>query len=403
MKILYTDAYLHSLNPTNTLMSNLVAAAVDDITFYGPGLVSKSELTAGLLRFIEQTGPYDALVLGPNVPLFARTPSDVLAAANYAKRYTALSSPTQDLVKYYDDVLAAVPTAAVPLRFACLVTLDYYGCSQSHIDRIEQFGLHVIAPNSAFSTLLENQPEWVKQEAHFVRKKHLLSNAWTDFVTQNPERVLTALHFVGDSEFSFRGLAERSAHVSIPGVEYVLRKQAVAALKTAGIKHSTKGFFNAFRLANRLGLPVFSRFTPLKLFNILFFNDLMDTRCVYTARGGYGTPIRKFFEIPAAGALMICSPPIGFSALGFKDGEHYIHAEPDELPRVLKELEADPSRAQAIATAGRRLVFEKHALRSRAAQLRSCFDAVRQGHYKGATWNDGIFTLITSTPKNESS
>ena len=403
MKILYTDAYLHSLNPTNTLMSNLVAAAVDDIRFYGPGFVSDSALASGLLRFIDQTGPYDALVLGPNVPLFARTPSDVLAAGNYARRYTALSSPTQELVKYYDDVLAAIPLAAVPLRFACLVTLDCYGLTQSHIDRIEQFDLHVIAPNSAFSTRLESLPEWAKQEAHFVRKKHLLSNAWADFVTQNPERVLTALHFVGDSEFSFRGLAERSAHISIPGVEYVLRKQAVAALKTAGIKYSTKNFFNAFRLANRLGLPVFSRYTPLKLFNILFFKDLMDTRCVYTARGGYGTPIRKFFEIPAAGALMICSPPIGFSSLGFKDGEHYIRAEPDELPRVLKELEADPSRAQAIASAGRRLVFEKHALRARAAQLRSCFDAVRQGHYKGATWNDGIFKLITTTAKNESS
>jgi len=401
MRILFADACFHTLNPTNNLMSNLVAWVSDDIRFYGPGFVSESELSSGLLRFIEQTGPYDALVLGPNIPVFAFTSCDVIAAANYAKRYTALSSPTQDLVKYFDDVLAATPVSCIKLRFACLVTLDYYGCTQSHIDRIEQFGLYVIAPNSTFTNRLKSLPEWVNEEAHFLRKKDRISDAWTDFVCQNPQRVLTALHFVADAEFSFRSLESRAADVSIPGVQYFLRKRAVASLKVAGIAYSTKGFFNAFRLANRLGLPVFSRFTPLKLFNLLFFRDLLDTRYVYTARGGFGTPIRKFFEIPAAGALMICSPPIGFSDLGFKDGEHYVHAEPDQLPRVLKELKADPCRAQTIASAGRRLVFEKHSLRPRAEQLRSCFDAVLQGNYKGATWNDGDFKLITSKHQNE--
>jgi hypothetical protein len=273
------------------------------------------------------------------------------------------------------------------------MTLDCYGCTQSHIDRIEQFGLYIIAPNSTFSVRFEDLPEWAHQEAHFRRKKHLLSNAWLNFVTQYPDRVLTSLHFVSDSEFSFRGIAERSNLISIPGVEYVLRKQAIAALKSAGIKCSSKNFFNLFRLANRIGLPVFSRFTSLKLFNNLFFEDLIDARSVYTARGGFGAVVRKFFEIPAAGSLMICSPPIGFSDLGFRDGEHYINADPDQLPRILKEVEAEPDYAQAIASAGRQLVFEKHSLRARASQLRICFDAVREGRYKGAIWNNGVFSL----------
>ena len=402
MKILYTDAHLHSLNPTNTLMSSLLAAATDDIRFYGPGFVSDSDLASGLLRFMEETGPYDALVLGPNVPIFAQTQSEFLAAAHYARRYTALSSPTQDLVKYYGDVFAAMPLVDVALRFACLVTLDYYGCTQSHIDRLEEFGLLVIAPNAAFSTRLESQPDWVYKEAHFIRKKDRLSNAWADFTHQKPERIVTALHFVGDTEFSFRGLAGRASEISIPGIEYVLRKQAVQALKVAGIKSSKKWFFNAFRLASRLGLPAFSGFTSLKLFNLLFFRDLLDTRYVYTARAGFGTPVRKFFEIPAAGALMICSAPIGFSDLGFKDGTHYIKADPMQLPDILKALQADPVRAQTIASAGRRLVFEKHSLRARAAQLRSCFDAIEQGNYKGATWTDGTFKLLTTVTQNES-
>lgn len=398
MRVLYADAYLHSLNPSNTLMSNLIASAVDDISFYGPGFLPESLLELGLLRYIELTGPYDALVLGPNIPLFARTEGDISASVNYALRYTALSSSNHTLEKYFNNILDVVPKAPIPLRFACLVTLDYYGCGQAHIDRIEQFGLHIIAPNSTFSIRLEDLPEWSHQEAHFRRKKHLLSNAWTNFVTQNPERVLTTLHFVSDSEFSFRGIAERSNLISIPGVEYVLRKQAILALESAGIKYSSKHFFNLFRLADNIRLPVFSRFASLKLFNTLFFKDLIDARSVYTATGGFGTTVRKFFEIPAAGSLMICSPPIGFSDLGFRSGEHYINAEPDQLPGILKEVEADPDYAQAIASVGRQLVFDKHSLRARASQLRSCFDAVRENNYKGAFWNDGVFSLVIGPP-----
>ncbi|MDP2035630.1 MAG: glycosyltransferase [Polaromonas sp.] len=399
MKILYTDAHLHSLNPTNTLMSTLVAAAVDDICFYGPGFVSEAQLSQGLLRFIDQTGPYDALVLGPNVPLFSRSSEDTLAAAKYAKRFTALASSPNDLVKYFDDVLAAVPLTPIPLRFACLVTLDYYGCTGNHIERLEKFGLHVIAPDSTFATRLEQLPRWANQEAHFVRKKDRISNAWADFTTAHPDRIVTALHFIADSEFSFRGLSARTASVSIPGVEYVLRRQAVAALKEKGIRLSTKGIFNGFRLANRIGLPVFGRFVPLKLFNLFFFRDLIDTRFVYTARGAFGIPIRKFFEIPAAGAMMICSPPLGFSEIGFRDGEHYINADPANLPDILQMFGADIDRAQAIAAAGRKLVFEKHSLRARAEQLRACLEAIKQGAYESGSWKEGSFTVVSKKLK----
>lgn len=393
MKILYIDAHLHSLNPTNTLMSNLVAAAVDDICIFGPGFVSEAQLSLGLLRFIDQTGPYDALVLGPNVPLFARSPEDILAAANYAKRFTALASAPEILVGFFNDVLSAVAQTPIQLRFACLITLDYYGCTAEHIEKLEKFGLHVIAPDSAFAGRLEDLPVWAKYESHFVRKKDRISNAWTDFTTTNPGRIVTALHFVADSEFSFRGLASRATDVSIPGVEYVLRRQAVAALRKAGIRPSGKGFFNAFRVANRVGLPVFGKFVPLKLFNLLFFRDLIDTQFVYTAKGAFGIPVRKFFEIPAAGAMMICSPPLGFLELGFEDGKNYINAEPERLPEVLLALQTDPELAQKIATAGRKLVFEKHSLRARAEQLRSCFAAIEQGSYEGASWKDGLFSV----------
>ena len=49
-------------------------------------------------------------------------------------------------------------------------------------------------------------------------------------------------------------------------------------------------------------------------------------------------PVRKFFEIPAAGAAMLCTPPVGFPGLGFRDGETHVEVEPEALPDIVADL-----------------------------------------------------------------
>jgi hypothetical protein len=63
---------------------------------------------------------------------------------------------------------------------------------------------------------------------------------------------------------------------------------------------------------------------------------------------------------------------------------------------VLRQLEADPDRAQDIAMNGRQLVFERHSLQARARQICSCFEAVCGGHYRGSAWVDGDFVVSSS-------
>ena len=67
-KILYVDAHLHFINPTNTL-SPVLINEIGDVAFYGPGYVSSTELAAGILKYIDRTGPYDCVAFGPNVPV----------------------------------------------------------------------------------------------------------------------------------------------------------------------------------------------------------------------------------------------------------------------------------------------------------------------------------------------
>ena len=131
----------------------------------------------------------------------------------------------------------------------------------------------------------------------------------------------------------------------------------------------------------------------LKLFNVTFFSNLIDARFVYTARGGFGIAVRKFFEIPAAGAVMICAPPLGFRQLGFQDGLHYVHSEPEHLPGILRALEADPDRSQSIARNGQRLVLARHSLHARSEQFAACLSALVQGAYLGSSWVNGEYEV----------
>src|SRR5262249_8591368 len=151
------------------------------------------------------------------------------------------------------------------------------------------------------------------------RKRDRITSEWHAFLKRQSDRVISLHHFVGDNEFFFRGLAERRKRIAVPGVGYVMRERALAALRRQKIKPASRMIFRGFLAANRLGLPVFSRFLPLRMFNVAFQGSLLDSRCAFTAPEGSGMAVRKFFEIPAAGAVLLCVPPHNFGALGFKD------------------------------------------------------------------------------------
>ena len=392
MKILYLDAFLHAINPSNTLMPNLING-VGDVTYFGPGYVSDQLLAAGVLKFAEKAGPYDVVVVGTNIPLIGASDDDVRAAARYAKKFTALSSSGELIYRFYKDVRAHLRSISASHRFASMIAFDYYSATQDQIDRLEQYEVKLITHNSSFVRRIEELPEWTNKEKHYQRQPHIFSNAWYDYVNSHPEKIVTALHFVSDSEFSFRGLSERKRDISIPGVDYVTRREATSSVKKLGLNINGKSIYNAFRVLNRLGIDVYANYGFLKFFNASYFYDLMSTKYVYTAAEAFGVPIRKYFEIPASGAVLLASSCNGFDRIGFKDGINCVVAGPQQLAAKISDLKRDPEVAQRIATAGRNLMFEQHSLSARTSQIKACMEAVLAGHYQGADWIDGKFVM----------
>jgi glycosyl transferase family 1 len=393
MKILYVDIFGETINPTASLMPLLFRTVAPDAVFYGPGLASAANLELGLERFIERFGPFDVAMFGPSIPVLADVADPVGSTTRYLQRFTALLPTASLIAPFLKDVLGAAGRIPVSTKIISTLNFDYYACSPAQIDSIEALGLHILGPNRQFVHKLVELPDYAKEERHFRRKAERLGDAYADFVAAHPERVITATHFVAETEFTARHTDTRTHPINVPGVEYVLRGRALKALARSGSRIAPKRIFHLYRLLGGLGLAVFAHYLPLKLYHLTFQQGLMDSQLVYTARGGFGIPIRKFFEIPAAGALMICIPPYGFDALGFRDSEHYLEAEPETLPALVAELSHQPERVARIARAGQTLVFAQHSLTERARQIRACLKVLVAGTYRGANWVNGEFVL----------
>lgn len=392
MRVLFVDPNVLHINPTANLLPALLLEISLDTMFYGPGYVDDVTIEIGLLAYIEKHGPFDAVIFGAGNSLFNKDLEEDRRVANSVCKNFTCSFRSSVLEQFYTDVRNHCGDLPVPIKVLSALNLDYYASTEVQVDFILQNSLLVLGPNEQFVQDLNDLPSYARLEKHYIRKVDRLSNAWRDFLVKNPERVLTALHFIGPSELCFKPLNARSYDVSVPGVEYFLRREATRQINKSRYQRPSKRVPEFFRIASRMGFPIFSNPILAKMYNTMFQEGLFDTRAVYTARGGFGIPIRKFFEIPASGALMVCEPPVGFKDLGFNNQEHFVEAGPHQLLDVLSEW-LGSERAQTVARQGQRVVLNKHSLSPRAAQIGECLYAVHSGRYLGSRWTNGEFVV----------
>lgn len=389
MRLLYIDCSVEAVNPTASLTPLLAARVSEDVTYFGPGYSSHSDLDGGIARFADRQGPFDVVLIGPHASVLHRSREQAEASAAYISKFCALAPKRDQILNFFNGLPAELPRINARLRVISLLNFDYYATTRDQLDRIDELGLDIWGPNRQFVSRLHELPDYATQEKHYKAKASRLSDTFAEFLERNPERVFPAVHFVADTEFHLRNLDERRYTVGVPGVEYVLRKQAIKRLRETATRIAPKTVFHLYRALGRIGMNIYARYVTLKLYQLTFRQSLFDTRFVYTARGGFGIPIRKFFEIPAAGALMFCSSPNGFAALGFRDGEAFVEAPPDALPERVGQLLREPERAQQIAQRGQQVTWRSHTLEARARQLRVMLDARLSGTYAGARWVDG--------------
>lgn len=392
MRYLYVDVNTIHINSTANELLLMLYDFCDDITFYGPGYLNDDCINEGILKFIKNNKTFDVVIFGPTCPIMSKSNEET--SVEYVRVWTANKLDPKLVLSYFKDISKNFLKLEIAIKAISTLNYDHYTDPGKVLDMIEKNSLYLIGPNEQFQSLIENLPTFTKEEKHYKRKEGKFSDRWYNYTASYPERQITALHFVSINEFFFEPLEMRPYEVSVPGVEYVLRKKVLAELSNTNYKKVPKKLFYLYKLLNRLGIPVYNNRFGMSLYNTTFKNTLRDTKCVYKARGGFGIPVRKFFEIPASGTLMMCHPCIGFKELGFIPNKNYIDLENEGLLEALNHWVKNP-KAQTIASNGQKLIATKHASKSRFDQINQCLKEIQKNNFLGSKWINGEYKIQT--------
>ena len=175
------------------------------------------------------------------------------------------------------------------------------------------------------SMLVCNLDRWQSAVLEAVVHRSLPARAWLKpgYVTENPEvideRFLLFPHAVGEHEFHAVA-SQKPIDVSIPGTTYWFRSRAAEALENAaGLNVKSQATLierGAARLA--VNSRTARSLGAIPIAQCLFRRTLRRSLASVTCDGSIGYPIRKFFEIPAAGSVLIARPFEQPEALGFR-------------------------------------------------------------------------------------
>ena len=383
-RFLYVDVNASFINPTRNLIP-LALLKVGDFRFFGPGHVSSDVLARGLKAFVEEEGPFD-LVVSNTLVLFSDSSDPARYAATLRAAYAYQGAP-DDLL--FLPIIASQFSSLTCPRVALLLENDFYNWTSKERDRVEACADFFIGFGEEFSPFQAEMPH-LKDE----RFAGLSTDIWANFVRNRREQIASLLHFVSDAEFHITPLSLRNEPWSVMGVQYHARQVARDVLIAEGLQPIIDTRLRKFvSLLKKSGILRGEKRWVQKALNTDFSNRIAATRYSYTCGSGLMMPIRKFFEIPAAGSVLICRPFAGFEAAGFRDGENCIIAEPQNLAAVHADLSGDPERAERIARAGQQMILNRHSLSARADDLSMIVDAIADGQFSGSSWQNGRHRL----------
>lgn len=392
MRILIIDVSATSLNPTTRLATPLFRRFAD-VSMYGPGFVSNEVLAGGLGRFLGENPKFDWIVLGPFAPAFDSSEEARESWASYVSNYCVSVATSDQLRKFFGDVSQNWGIIGESNLAIWLLNFDYYAATRNQVDWLLRHNCYPICPNKEFAMSNLGNQSMILSESHYKRKKDRISNVWFEYLADYEERILTSLHFVADSEFVFSDPRFRDFDVSVPGVGYAMRKEARDSIRRSSLKVDKNLDVRLIRLADKIGLKPFRRSWALDLYQRLYSQSLASTSMAYIAPGGFGLPVRKYFEAPAAGCAVLGIPCLGFDQIGFVEGEHYLRVKPAEVGEMARKLKGSEILA-SVGIAGQNLVWDRHSLGARAQQLETMMTAVLEGTFRGAEWNQGHFKII---------
>lgn len=350
--------------------------------------MSDEEWRGGLTAFIRRNGRFDVIICAELVAsaLSSELTRDVVVKAvdnTYDCPFnisSAIDGCERNFVELHE---------ADAIRILSMLEFDSYNMHASHRRRLDESDVYVVGWGEDFvrpkSALTDLERESFGASAN---------DRWHDFVTQHRARVISSPAMVAESEFHWSTLSSRVDRWAVQGARYYARQEVRHRLRMARRPFIGRALVNLISIINRID-PRMLRWPSVRtMLNHRWEQGFRTSRYAFTCGSALRFPIRKYFEIPASGAVLAAQPCNGFAALGYRDGENAVVTEPETVLDIDDRLRRDPDWAQKIANAGRELVWDNHRIGARARQYERAVEAIAAGRFHGSRWIDGKFVVI---------
>lgn len=238
---------------------------------------------------------------------------------------------------------------------------------------------------------ITRKEKWIDLNSYTVEDSNWIDN-----------KFILLPHCIGEKEFIIKN--KYKIDISIPGVDYYFRRKAEEYLEKNKIKYTTGRDLLQIILGKLSSIYLFGNKISkinqpigIRLYRKRFATTITKSLISITCDGSIGYPVRKFFEIPAYGAILAAKFFKNPEALGFRDGENCFFLEEDRLGRIgelLHFLKSDSTEADRIARAGQEMVREFHAVEKRVDQFIEIAGAIADGTLKATRWEAGRQRLI---------
>lgn len=125
--------------------------------------------------------------------------------------------------------------------------------------------------------------------------------------------------------------------------------------------------------------------------NYRFF---IEHSCAAFACGsGLSYPVRKFFQIPSYGSLLLAYPCVGFRDYGFIDGVNCITTTPEDAGNNVRKILSNKGAVEQITKKGFEDVLKEHSVENRINQIMECIIMIAKGHSINAQYIDGKYEI----------
>lgn len=379
-RVLYVGFNKKYLNPHSETILRILGSIMD-FSFYGLGYSNQEALDLGIESWVALQDEFDfimadgAVILSPE--LYENVDENSLFKMDIIN-----FKPKGNYLKYVSEFHSFfVNSSYEKIIFS---NFDAYQIKQTTVDTIIKTKAYIIDFGGRH---LYDSLKSINEKYDMMKFK--ANDNWFNFLKKYEERIIVVPHTIGSLEFDFTPIALRKNKFTVIGAGYAERKEA---LKILPLQMRFHHFFN--QIKGFINSKLKSKMTSKKmaLYQSSYFKKITDSQFTYCSGGPVLYPVRKYYEIPARGSVPIGRECSGFTDLGFINGENFIVAKNNiELKTSLEKYSINE--LQKIANQGRKLIWEKHSDWARREQLKTIFNLIFQGKFKGSYWEKGEYKI----------